>query len=149
MMTAMSQQPLTVLDPDLPFLAAKAAVQLDNLLLRRGTDLSAVVALASRLSNSQFSPIASGQHNQLVDFATLSVLSQAIHGVSGSSITTLDDLSQQAAKLTDELRLSSTSQEQPDNVVKKVRMFCSLLSQCATAFQHSLHENSSDWPSRN
>lgn len=143
-----SRQPLTVLDPQLPLLAAQAAVQLDNLLLERGTDLSAVFALAARLNNSQITASTSGPQSQLVDFATLSVLNQAIHGVSGVSAQSLDDLAQQATKLTEELSSASTDKPANTIVLEKIRLFCSLLSQCSTAFQHSLYENSVDWSAR-
>src|SRR5258708_211036 len=69
---------LSVLDPELPFLASEAAIDIENLLTAKAKDLAAVRRLATRLRNSI--PSASdGGPRSLMDPATLTVLGEAIY----------------------------------------------------------------------
>lgn len=132
-------QGLRVLDPDLPFLASEAAVDLDNLLSGRSIELSAIRQLAVRLKNSiEVNPIGGGPRS-LMDPATLTVLGEAVVLVAvPSSSTKVEDVLSQVMKIADELTTVDTQQNQKD--IEQARDFCVALSKTAASYRMTFRD---------
>lgn len=136
---------VNILDPELPFLASQAAVELDNLLNGTGTDSAAVRNLAKRLQASLPSDTATAPHRALLaDTATISVLGQAIN-ISRSAehmlpISSDDELSQRTAEIAGQLSDVDGPLPEDKKVLKWARAFCLALSQCAAAYRRSEFE---------
>lgn len=133
---------LRALDADLPFLSSRAAIELDNVVLGRPTELSSVKALVRRLSNS-FEPIhETATPRSLMDPATLTVVSRAISGSQWTSkLTTVDQLVTEAWNLTSSMKKSSEDRTStPEKqVLERMRDFCVALSKCAASYRKTIH----------
>src|SRR5437762_14303583 len=68
---------LSALSPDLPLLAARAAIELDNLIRQRHSNLENVQLLASRLTNS-IEPSSQSDRRFTSDPATLDIVARAL-----------------------------------------------------------------------
>jgi len=130
---------LRVLDPDLPFLAAEAAVDIDNLLSSRSEDLTAIRRLAEQLKNSlKLRPLGE-QPRSLMDPATLTVLGEAmlkvLHPFPPSKF---EDLLSEASKIAEEL--SNAEPTSNPKEMQKARNFCLALSRAAAAYSKSIRD---------
>lgn len=117
---------------DLASLASRAAIELDNLMLKRPTSLEAAQRLAARLSER----IPSTPASKIPDIATVVALRRALIETPGfTEATTLDELVKNAAQVTGLL-----SKAGPEVDLKLLRTFCVALSREATAAQRSPFE---------
>lgn len=144
MSTTPDQAPLRALDPDLPILAARAAMQLDSAIsvVRSGKFRSlrtdAIDQLAKLLSNMS-SAIAgeSGDlaSRSLMDPLTANIVSRAYSDASKANLTSLGQLKSAAEKLSEMLKKASSQQQGNDPVAALVllRDFCVNLSEYAAS----------------
>ena len=127
---------LQALDPDLPFLASEAAIDLDNLLSNKSKELTAIRRLAEQLKNSIHLSESGSCPRSLMDPATLTVLGEAVLQVAGKNRhSKIEDLLTQAALITEVL--SNEDPENRDNL-EKARDFCVALSRAATVYRKSI-----------
>jgi|WetSurMetagenome_2_1015567.scaffolds.fasta_scaffold38534_3 hypothetical protein len=127
---------LQALDPDLPFLASEAAIDLDNLILNKTKELKAVRRLAEQLKHSINIGKMDSCPRSLMDPATLTVLGEAILQVAGKNGNSrIEDLLAQAASITEVL-----SNENPESSsdLEQARDFCVALSRAATVYRKSI-----------
>lgn len=106
-MSSITQSPkkrgLRVLDPDLPFLAAKVAVDVDILLAGKLKDRSAMTQLAEKLLES--TSLSSGVQRPQMDFATLTILRGAVSETANTtSLTEVENLLERAREIAEILR---------------------------------------------
>lgn len=141
------------LEPDFPSTASMAAVELDNLLRRRGESLRAVESLTKHLALEDLAESKESAMS-LVDPSTYVVLNRAIHRSSyldTAAKTTeivFDEVSRIRGLL---LSVISGTPEQRDAMVaeiEKLRAFCVALSKCAASFESSLEEFEPSHPFR-
>jgi hypothetical protein len=124
------------MDPDLSFLAAKAAVELDNLAAGRPTKIVAARTLAERIHGSLGQSDGTAGPRSLMDPATLTVVSEAVSQTLPDPVRTMDDLVREATSLASDLTEENPSEESA--VIERVRTFCVALSRCAAAYRESV-----------
>lgn len=132
-----SDQGLRALDPNLPFLASEAAIDIDNLLSNRAEDLTAIETLAKLLTNSMEQGGTGGPPRSLMDPGTLTVLGQALaEARSSQALQKMEDLLTEAARIAGSLS-SHDLKEKPDEL-ERLRDFCVALSRAAVAYHKSI-----------
>ena len=130
---------LNVLDPELPWLASNAAVELDLIINGDKTDLESVKQLAQRMWEALDKPVPSQPARGLqVDTETETVLGQAFTQAGSDPATILGEL----YKRTEEMagQLSSADRGTERDSLEWQRAFCLALSQSATAYRQSLFD---------
>ena len=134
-----SNQGLRALDPDLPFLASEAAIDIEILLSGAKEDLSAIRRLAERLNNSIDSGTEDGRPRSLMDQATLTVLNEAVaEAVRHESLQRVEDLMSEALKIFK--LLSDEHLKDNRNALEQARDFCVALSRAAMAYRKSIRD---------
>jgi hypothetical protein len=130
-----SPEPLE-LEMDLASLASQAAIDLDDLLLGRRKELTAVKVLAEKIAASL--PL-----GQTMDATTAVAVQRALIETPGlPQTTTVNELVNSAAELTarlSKLVAKPEPKENPDEV-KQLRSFCVALSRSSTALQGSPYD---------
>ena len=134
------------LDPELSFIASQAAIELDNLLLRKSSKFTAVAQLAKYLRGSSNGVSGSNPSFNTMDPQTIDVVSRAIDASGEDSIKTLEDLRNHAGRLATELTDMKGSSE--DGVIERLRSFCVSLSQVATAQRQTIMDMHPSHPFR-
>lgn len=135
----MANEKLQVLDPNLPFLASEAAIELDGLLLGRKTELNSVLNLASQLRNT-FKTSSDGLTTRsFMDPAIISVLGGAFNNSGAHRVTSLRDLLTEAISLADELVATKETMSNRDNI-EWLRAFCVSLSRLTSAYHKSIFD---------
>lgn len=133
---------LNALEPGLSFLASQAAIELDNLLLRRPTGLEAVQTLGQRL-NAATEPVqGSAERRTLMDAPTVSILSSAISASRSQDVRTLAELADESWKMANELQVAKDSADR--QAITKLRSFCVFLSQNARSYRQSIEDMQSE-----
>lgn len=138
-----STSPLRALDPELPILAARAGVQLDNLIarLRKQDDISespldAVTQLAGLVSEVKGKNLEAEAVKALWDPVTASVLSRAYSEANNQpSMKSFSDLIQAATKLAE---LFGTVSNSKIGDLELLRDFCVKLSDYAASRRQSV-----------
>lgn len=139
------EETTTVRDPDLPFLAAKAAIELDNVLAGRGKELKSVRELAGALRASVECP-GGGKRSAFVDPGTVTIINQAIAQSGAGAVKTVAELVQQAQSIATRLTTSDPDTERTS--LEWIRAFCVALSRGASAYRQRLHDSRPAHPSR-
>lgn len=138
---------LCALDPDLPLLAAEAAVDIDNLLKKNKKDLKAIRNLAERLKNSiEIIPVDNSLH-ALMDPATITVLGEAVEQITrGTSALLIQDL----LTVTNRIAENLSDQDLPEkrDQLEETRDFCVALSNAALAYNKSIRDLHPSHPNR-
>lgn len=129
---------LHALDPDLPFIASEAAIELDCLLAGKPLDMSAVRTLSERLHNSLTRAHQDGGIHSLMDPATVSVLGEGVNQSGGPQVTTVDELIEKASAIADILAKPDPKTDRER--VTWVRAFCVGLSKSAAAYRKSIYD---------
>lgn len=140
-----NNEALRVLDAELPLLASEAAIDLDNLLAGRDSDLTVIHSLAHLLKNFINFESEDSSSNTLMDFATISVLSEAIVQTRNDfSYKKIEELLKEAEKIASEL----LSDELLNNAesLKRARDFCVALSTAVMAFHKSIRDLRPPYP---
>jgi hypothetical protein len=135
-----SNQGLYALDPNLPFLASEAAVDIDNLLFDRPPrDLTAMRRLAGRLNNSVEKGTPGGALRSLMDPVTLTVLGEAMENAGRSqSLQTVEDLLGEADKIA--VTLSKEDPKENSQELEQARDFCVSLSRAVMTYHKSIRD---------
>ena len=126
---------LDAFDPGLSFLAAQAAVELDNLLLSKSSELQAVRLLGERLAHSTEEIEGGKDRRSLMDPATVSVFSNAIAASGIPKVQTLPELARQAWRLANALQESQSSSDKQG--LERLRTFCTHLAKSVMAHEQS------------
>ena len=126
---------LRVLDPDLPLLAAEAAIDIDNLLSNRSKDMTAISKLAELLKNS-IKVNSIGFPHSLMDPATLTILSEALSHAAGNN--KVEGLLSEAVKIS--TSLSSEDPMKNTEELEKAREFCIALSTAVATYRKSIRD---------
>ena len=139
---------LRALDPDLPLLASQAAIELDTLIRKKTTKLSATRRLASLLSKSFEGAQKGPQHHSLVDPATVTLVSRAFlqsHS-GGPPVRTVNDLVREASKVA--VSLKNTHPDAGQKSLEKARGFCAALAESAASYLQSRYDDFPTHPYR-
>lgn len=135
--TSEDKQRLRVLDPDLPFLAAEVAIDVDNLLAGTSTDKIAMHRLAMMLSKSIERDTTSGSLSSRMDMATLTVLGEAVsETVDAHLLKKVDDLLTKASQIANVMASKNPLNDR--NGLKQAGKFCVALSRVAAAYSESI-----------
>jgi hypothetical protein len=131
---------LRALDPELPMLAAQAAMELDNYKSSGDTDFDAVKILSQRLNNSfQNGGAAAVPRKALLDSSTVSLLGRALNYSSqAEKVSTIDQLDKELWDLAQ--RLAKVEAAPADQPIEKIRDFCVALSECASSYRQAFHD---------
>ena len=123
------------LEMDLASLASQAAIELDDLLLGRRKDLTAVGVLVDKIA-------AGLPEGKPLDATTVVAIQRALIDTPGSKqTTTVSELQSSAAEMT--ARLSGLITEEDvkgSDVLERLRAFCVALSKHSTALQRSPYD---------
>ena len=123
---------LQTFDPELSFVAAQAAIELDNLLLRSSDkQLPAVEKLASYLRDSTAASVGTAERRNLMDPQTIDVVSRAIDAVGDQTVKTIDDLTSEAWRIANELGAAGGGSGK--EIIARLRAFCVALSHVAAS----------------
>ena|SRR2546422_2614648 len=131
---------LRALDPDLPMLAARSAMELDNFISTGETNFTAVKELSARLRNS-FSQTSSPPktHKALLDSSTVSLIGRALNSSRWiDKVSTVDQLSDELWDVAQ--RLDKIETEPAQQPIEKIRDFCVALSECAASYRQAFHD---------
>jgi len=139
---------LRAMDPDLPFLASRAAIELDAVLRGQDVGLEALRLLAEQLRNTVVTGSSNGGPRSLIDPATLTVLGDAVNRSSSpdEAVVKIDDLIEKARKIADDL-LGSTPSTRPE-ALAWARTFCVSLSESSASYCKSVHDLHPEHPYR-
>ena len=130
------KQRLNAFDPNLPFLASEAAIDIDNLLSNRSRDLTAIKCLAQQLKDSIF--LASSGSLRM-DLATLTVLNEAVtEALRNNSLQKEEDLLNEAAKIAKSLSREDLMENPTE--LEQARDFCVALSRSVVAYRKSISD---------
>jgi hypothetical protein len=143
----MRDKKLQVLDPELPFLASDAAIELDNALSGIRSEFQAVKRIG-RLLQSSFTVVdCASQPRSLVDPATLTVLGDAINQTpKGQRVTTMEELIKEACSIANQL--TDPEDDESEDQIKWARDFCVALSRKTIAYRSSIHSAGPQHPYR-
>lgn len=132
--------PLRVLDPNLPFLASTAAIELDNLLLGRKTNLKPVYILQGMLKDSFEIDRENGATRSLMDPSTLTVLGEAINTSQDQRrVTKIEDLIATASSIANDLSRRTNTKNNRERL-EWARAFCVSLSRLTAAYHKSIFD---------
>lgn len=138
---------LQIMDPDLPLLASKAAIELDNAIAGRPADLEPVKRLASLLRDSIGQADTPGSLKSLMDPPTVTALGRALRESGGTgSITTVDQLFAKSREIAD--RLTDTRSGTDKDHLRWAREFFVALARGAVAHRHSARSRRRTHPAR-
>jgi hypothetical protein len=136
----------SLLVPDLPLMATRAAMELDNILLERASSLEYVRLLADHLDRST-----EGQGSVChftADLPTVDVIARALVAAN-CPVQTMADAATAAWKMAKELHSAGEPATEPaENQIKRLRTFCIELAKSAAIFRSMFEEpqpSSSQW----
>ncbi len=138
-----AESEIRALDPDLPFLASEAAVDLANLRYGESQRMDAIVRLADRLKKSIKRDSSGAPSRSLVDPDALIILGGAVAESSSAAqssekIDDLDDLLARALGIAE--FLSSENLQDNPTEVEEAMNFCAALSRAAIAYRRSIRD---------
>jgi hypothetical protein len=139
-----SNHALRALDPDLPFLASEAAIDIDNVLSNGPKDSRATRALYDLLKNSIDLGNTDAPPRSLMDPATLTVLGEAVAEARRASLQSVEDLLGEAAKIAESLLNEHPTRPE----LEQARDFCLALSRAAVAYRKSIRDMRPSHPYR-
>lgn len=130
-------QGLRALDPDLPFLAAEVAIDIDNLIAGRSDDRTAMLRFAGILSQSIDTDPPTAPPRSRMDLATLTILGEAVSGmVEGNALKKLEDLLVRASEIASVLQNGDPKADK--DKLNQAGNFCVALSQASAAYSESI-----------
>jgi hypothetical protein len=139
-----TESPLQGLDPSLSFIASRAAIELDNLLLGLSDTLDAVQQLASRLKNSAEEVSGTSVKRNLMDPEAMCVFSQAFAQTQGHSVSTVDELANEAWRIASDLHQAKSDARR--QTLEALRSFCVALSRIASAQRMAMLDQNPGFP---
>jgi hypothetical protein len=135
--TTLPNRRLRPLDPNLPLLAAQAAVELDAVRLSKGEKLEAFKELRDLLENS-FIASSGNKHRHLVDPGTEAVLTYSLSAARMKPADTREELVEQAWELLQ--NMITLEEKREATAIESLRDFCVALSERAAAYRDSFEE---------
>ena len=136
---------LQVMDPDLPYLASEAAVDIDNLIDRSSEDLNAILRLANKLKNSIEVEDLSKPPKSLMDPITLTIVGEAFTASRADASSDVNNLLNETKKIAGVLA-NATGQSEPELI--NARDFCIALSKATMAYTISISDLQPSHPFR-
>ena len=130
---------LSATDPNLAFLASKAAIELGRVAQGRSTSVEAVNALGNLLRNSANVSTGTEERVGFIDPTTISVLHSAIKA-EGASVATLPELVREAQRIARQLE-STTRASNESSDLTRLQLFCIGLADSAIAHERSQIES--------
>jgi len=128
---------LRALDPDLPMLAAQAAMELESFNSTGEVSFDAVRQLSLRLKNSFSLP--SNAPRALLDSSTVSLIGRALNSyLPTEKVSTLDQLSSELWDVAE--RLDKVVVDPTHQPIEDIRDFCVALSECAASYRQAFYE---------
>jgi hypothetical protein len=125
----------TLCPSDLALLAARAAVELDDLLLDRSTNVASVVSLGEHLQSTlkvmENGPVSM----QLMDPTTVVMVNSAMTASLGA-VSTVEELVTRAREMTADVKAGTDDRGR----LEKARSFCVALSRVADAYGPAIDE---------
>ncbi|MBI1955508.1 MAG: hypothetical protein HYS38_03855 [Acidobacteria bacterium] len=142
-----STETLRALDPDLPLLASKAAIELDVFIRGNAGELKATKLLASMISRSFPGGEEGKEPKFFIDPAAATLITSAFHqsGWAGS-VKTVADLVREAAKVA--VNLENPSLDVNRETLGQARAFCAALAESAASYLHSRYSQHPAHPYR-
>lgn len=135
---ATSPATLRLYDPDLPMLAAQAAIELDSLRRGKPIGLSTVNEIANRLLTS-FDSTGDNGKRAAVDSSTFAIVGQALDSAEWSGrLKTTQQLVSEAGQIAK--AMNDVTESANPEMIEKIRNFCVALSKYAAAYRQSLHD---------
>lgn len=133
-----SSATLRLYDPDLPMLAAQAAIELDSLRRGKPIGLTTVSEIENRLRNSLEGSSESGKR-AVLDSSTFAIVGQALDTTEWSGrLKTTEQLINGTGEIADAMHELNENTEAEQ--VERIRNFCVALSKYAAAYRQSLHD---------
>jgi hypothetical protein len=133
---------LHALDPELPFLASEAAVDIDNLLSGSSMEDESVRRLAGMLNNSLKEDVSENSLKSFMDMdpATVTILGTAVIDSSSEkvSLQKVDDLLDKASQFAKLLSRENLLENRGE--LEKARDFCIALSRSVVAYRKSIYD---------
>ena len=126
-------------DPNLAFLASKAAIELGRVIHGRPTSVEAVTQLGNLLLNSANVNSCPQRPTAFMDPTANSLIHSAVKAA-GSSVSSNEDLFSEALKIARELGSTTDSTDDPTGL-KRLRAFCIGLADSAMARDRSQIES--------
>lgn len=130
---------LRALDPNLPMLAAQAAMELDSFKITGEIHFVAIKELLDRLKNSLGTTSGSPTSKPLLDSGTVSLVGRALNSSQWSGdIGTLEQINNGLRDIVQHLeRLQTEPTTEP---IDKIRDFCVALSECAATYRQAFND---------
>ncbi len=126
---------LSATDPNLAFLASRAAIELDRIRQGKSIGTTAVAELGNLLKNSTQNVPGTEEPAALWDPRTISLIHSAINA-KGSTVATLDQLLRQALDIAQELE-STKDSTRDAGAIERLCSFCIGLANSAVAQERS------------
>ncbi|SRR6266496_322260 len=131
---------LRALDPELPMLAARAAMELDNYRSSSEASFAAVKHLSLRLKNCfQSGGGTAVPFKALLDSSTVSLVGRALDSSRwAGKVSTIDQLGTELWEVAQ--RLEKVEADPAGQPIEKIRDFCVALSECAASYRQAFHD---------
>jgi hypothetical protein len=130
--------PLRLYDPDLPMLAAQAAIELDSLRRGKRIGLSTVNEIGNRLRSSLEGSIETGKR-AVLDSSTFAIVGPALDTTEWAGrVKTTDELISGLGGIAD--AMNKLAEDANAEQIEKIRNFCVALSKYAAAYRQSLQD---------
>lgn len=139
-----------VADPNMPFLAAKAALELDNLANEKISSLTHVKELAKLLTSSAGVPsgAGSGEARSLIDPISSNVITRAFLDSYQQSFKSMTELASATLALSTNLNEASSDVSSNRELLAQLRDFCLALSRYASNCRESVYGERASHPYR-
>ena len=138
---------LKALDPDLPFLAAEVAIDVDNMLSGVSNDKTAMRILARKLLQSIDFDSTGVPPRSRMDMATLTVLGEAVsETVEKQSLKNVEELLAKASQIANVLARENPKEDR--DALERAGTFCMALSRAAAAYSESIRDLGPSHPFR-
>lgn len=129
---------LRLYDPDLPMLAAQAAIELDSLRRGKRIGLSTVGEIGNRLRSSIVTSNDNGKR-AVLESSTFAIVGPALDTVDSlGPVKTTDQLINGAGEIAAEM--NELSENTDNDQIERIRNFCVALSKFAAEYRQSLQD---------
>jgi hypothetical protein len=136
--TNATPQPFRPLDTRIPFLATRAAVQLDNLIARKNKSVEAIERLGASLSETADATAGAVAKKRLVDPFAVRILRMA--GQPLTKEASADELVRQAKEKASKLTAAAAGKATKDDL-RMLRAYCLALSRALSSFHQTRQDH--------
>ena len=132
-----------VTDPEFPFIAANAALEVDNLINGRRGEVPNLKKLSELLKNAAFrTEQSTKQLKNIMDPVSVDVFQRALFESHNCHLASIQDLAAKAAEVASELESAPTKEDMLD-IIKR---FCLELSRLSLATRYTMQQSRSENP---